>query len=110
MEQKRNIFDLNKEELQKLLVKTGEMPYRAGQIMKWVYSGVLNTDGMTDLPGKLRMGLNNTIVFGELTLEKRQVSLDGTVKYLFSLPNGEMVESVLMKYRHGYSACISTRV
>ncbi len=88
----------------------GEPPYRAGQIFKHTAKGTPPED-MTNLPKALRERLSAEGVWRLPTIEKKLVSaIDGTVKYLFRLYDGECVEGVLMRYRHGTSLCISSQV
>lgn len=85
--------------------------YRAKQIFKWVNKGVRSFDEMSDLPKDLRDKLaqrsyiNSAEILNVLSSEK-----DGTKKYLFQLKDGNIIESVLMRYKHGNSVCVSTQV
>ena len=85
--------------------------FRAGQIFEWLTRGVYDFDEMTNLSAKLREVLRSDAY---LTLPHVKVKLvskiDGTVKYLFELADGECVESVFMRYEHGNTICISTQV
>lgn len=85
--------------------------YKALQVYKWLHRGVASFDEMTDQSKAVREQLAQKYYISVATIEKKQVSAyDKTVKYLFSLPGGDCVESVLMQYHHGYSICISTQV
>lgn len=85
-----------------------EPSYRAGQIAKWLASAA-NFDEMLNLPRALREKLAECAVLYYPAVKEKYVSrLDGTVKYLFSLSDGQLVEGVVMKYEHGYSMCISS--
>lgn len=98
-------------ELEKLLEEFGEPKYRALQIFKWLQSGIENFDEMTNVSKSLREKLKDKSYLAVTKIAKRYESkLDGTVKYVFELFDGEYIESVLMKYEHGYSICISTQV
>lgn len=89
----------------------GEKPFRAAQVYKWVAGGVSSFDEMTNISKSLREKLNSEYFISNVEIEKKLVSkLDGTVKYLYRLHDGEYIESVVMKYEHGYSVCISTQV
>lgn len=97
--------------LQDALVALGEKPFRAGQIFKWLHQGVESFEEMTDLSKALRAKLSAHFVLTVPKIARRQVSqLDGTMKYLWALPGGDRVESVLMRYAHGNTACVSTQV
>ena len=98
-------------ELKELLAEWGQPSYRATQLFKWLHSGVTDFDSMTDLPKVFREFLKEKCYISDVTIEKRLESkLDGTVKYLYRLYDGEYIESVLMKYNHGYTVCVSTQV
>ena len=85
--------------------------FRAKQIYAWLTKGVSSFDEMSDLAKKQREELSEIYYVANAQIEKKLVSLkDGTIKYLFKLNDGEFVESVLMKYHHGYTICISTQV
>ena len=108
---KTDIKSLNLSELENLIAQMGEPRFRASQIFKWLQSGVESFDEMTDISLKLRERLKENCYIASLKILRRLVSkIDGTVKYLYELNDGETIESVLMKYEHGYSLCISTQV
>ncbi|MBR2040698.1 MAG: radical SAM protein [Clostridia bacterium] len=108
---KTDIKSLNLSELENLIAEMGEPRFRASQIFKWLQSGVESFDEMTDISLKLRERLKENSYIATLKILRRLVSkIDGTVKYLYELNDGETIESVLMKYEHGYSLCISTQV
>ncbi len=91
--------------------KLGEKKFRAAQIYKWIMSGVTDFEEMTDIPKSLREKLLDQYFIPHVKTVKRLKSqLDETVKYLYELHDGERIESVLMKYNHGYTVCISTQV
>lgn len=108
---KLDIRSMNTEELEKLLVGMGEPKFRAAQLFKWLQSGVESFDEMTNIPLKLRQQLEDKCYIAVALIEKRYASqIDETVKYVYKLYDGEYIESVLMKYEHGYTLCISTQV
>ncbi len=85
--------------------------YRAGQVFRWLGRGAASFSEMSDLPAALRDRLDGIYTIPALTLLRRQISrTDGTEKYLWALPDGESVETVLMRYKHGNSVCISSQV
>lgn len=85
--------------------------YRAKQVFSWLAKGVETFDDMTDLSINLRNSLKERYYIPFVQIEKKLESKhDGTIKYLFKLNDGEFIESVLMKYKHGYSICVSTQV
>lgn len=108
---KTDIKSMNEAEITSLLKEMGEPKFRAAQIFKWLQSGVESFECMTDIPKALRERLNNECYIATTKIVRKLVSrLDGTVKYLFELYDGEHIESVFMKYEHGYTVCISTQV
>ena len=85
--------------------------YRAKQVFSWLSRGARSFEEMTNLSKDLRGRLSEVYEIPSLTMLKKQVSaLDGTVKFLWQLPDGESVETVLMRYKHGNSVCISSQV
>lgn len=108
---KSDLKSLSPEALSAWVREKGMPAYRAAQIRDWLSAGVTDFSKMSNLPLSLREALAADFAVTEVKVERKLVSaLDGTVKYLFSLPDGETVESVLMSYKHGYSQCISTQV
>ncbi len=108
---KTDIKSLTVEELENLISDMGQPKFRAAQIFKWLQSGVTSFEQMTDIPLKLRQQLEEGCYIASLKIVKKLKSkIDGTVKYLYELQDGNTIESVLMKYEHGYSLCISTQV
>ena len=109
---KIDIRSLLFEELQNELISRGLPKFRAQQVYRWVQQrGVTSFEEMTDLSKELREKLAEDFELRNTEIAVKRVSkLDGTVKYLFRLTDGETIESVVMKYKHGYSICISTQV
>ena len=102
---------MSEQELKDYIADLGEPSFRASQIFKWLHSGIHSFDEMTNIPLKLRSKLDENCYIACAKIEHKLVSqIDGTVKYVFSLYDGEYIESVLMKYEHGYTICISTQV
>ena len=106
-----NLKDLTFEELKEFLTDIGEKPFRAGQIFSWLHKGVTSFDEMTDISIGLRKKLAEVSFVSTLKIVKKLESkLDKTKKYLFELEDGNMVESVVMYYKHGITICISCQV
>ena len=85
--------------------------YRAKQVFRWLGRGVTSFEEMSDLSKDLRQELDELFTIPSLTMLRRQVSAqDGTEKYLWQLPDGESVETVFMRYKHGNTVCISSQV
>ena len=108
---KKDIRAYGYEELRTEIQELGEKPFRAGQIYDWLHVKLADSfDEMTNLSKDLRHRLEEAYEILPVIMEERQVSkLDGTNKFLFRLYDGNMVESVLMRYKHGNSVCISSQ-
>ena len=105
-----DIKSLTIEELTDLLTDMGAKPFRARQIYSWMHNKLVSSyDGMTNLPKSLRERLSEYPLTVLETCAVQVSSLDGTRKYLFRLPDGNVIESVLMRYQHGNSVCISSQ-
>lgn len=111
-QQKTDILSLTRDELVMKLTDMGEKAFRAKQIYDWLHvKKVRSFSEMTNISAQLRERLENLFCLKSLFVKKRLVSnIDNTVKYLYELPDGEAVETVLMEYKHGNSLCISTQV
>ncbi len=109
---KTDIRSLNYEELSSSLDELGLPKFRTRQIYSWLYEkGVSSFDEMTNLSKELREELKSRFEIKNCRIETKIVSgIDGTVKYLYELGEGEFVECVVMKYKYGYSVCISTQL
>lgn len=106
-----DIKTMTPEELAAWLKELGEPAFRAKQIFKWLYRGVTSFDEMTDLSKALRQRLKEEALLTPPAVARKQVSQeDGTIKYLWRLADGNCVESVLMRYQHGNTVCISCQV
>ena len=106
-----NIGDLTKEQLKKYIADKGLPAFRAGQIYKWIHNGCESTAEMTNIPASLRETIDSEFEVFLPKVHKKLVSaIDGTVKYLFLLSDGNIIESVVMDYHHGKSICISSQV
>ncbi len=109
--EKVDIKSMTEGELSAMLKTLGQPKFRAEQIFKWLHSGITSFDEMTNIPNSLREILKEKCYIADVKIVKKYVSkIDSTVKYLYELFDGEYIESVLMKYEHGYTVCISTQV
>lgn len=107
----KDIKSMTLAELTQELVQLGEPRFRAQQVYTWLHRGVTDFDAMTNLSKALRQKLSEHFVLVYPTLARRQESAhDGTIKYLWRLTDGNCVESVLMRYHHGNTVCISSEV
>ena len=110
---KTNIKNYNLDILKEELKKIGEKPFRAEQIFKWIYQDKVDSfDKMTNLSIELRKKLDEHFTLGNFKIIKKLESVDGTKKYLFDVQDdkGNMIESVLMQYHHGYTICVSSQI
>lgn len=106
-----DLLSLSPEGLAELITGLGHKPFRAKQLRRWLYErGAASIDDMTDLPKSLRAQLAATSTLGTLSVATEQRSVDGTVKRLYRLHDGHLIETVLMRYRDGRNtACISSQ-
>lgn len=111
-QEKIDILSLSAEELAAEMAELGEKKFRAKQIYDWLHvKKVTDFSQMSNISAQLRDTLERKFCIKSLIIKKRLVSkLDNTIKYLYGLPDGESVETVLMEYKHGNSLCISTQV
>ena len=107
----KNIKDYNFEELKQEMQELGEKPFRAEQIFKWIYQEKVKTfDEMTNLSLELRKKLEEKYPLCNYNIQRKQESKDGTIKYLFDVLDGNAIETVLMRYHHGNSICVSSQI
>ncbi|MGN0107960.1 MAG: 23S rRNA (adenine(2503)-C(2))-methyltransferase RlmN [Hominilimicola sp.] len=106
-----DLKDFEYDELTRYLQSIGEKKFRAEQIFSWLHKGVTSYDEMTNLSKAMREKLQQETYVSTLKIREKYVSkIDGTVKYLFELPDGNCIESVVMRYHHGLTICISSQV
>ncbi|GAA0734707.1 23S rRNA (adenine(2503)-C(2))-methyltransferase RlmN [Clostridium oceanicum] len=107
-----NILDLNLEELKEWMVSNGEKAFRAKQVFGWIYSNFIwDFDAMKNLSKNTKEKLKENFYVGIPRIVKKFKSKDDdTWKFLFKYPDGNIIESVVMKYKHGNSICVSTQV
>lgn len=106
-----DLYALDDEGLARLVKSWGQPNFRAGQLRKWLYEkGAVSFEEMSDLPAAMRERLTAEATLGTLEISTEQESRDGTVKRLYALPDGQLIESVLMPYKDGRrTACISSQ-
>ena len=109
---KVDIKSLGYQELQAYVAGLGEKPFRAKQLYQWMHEKLAESyDEMSNLSKTFRAALEEDTIFTVLKpVQILTSALDGTQKYLFELEDGNVIESVLMKYKHGNSVCISSQV
>ena len=109
--EKKDIRSMTKNELVSDFEAMGEKKFRADQVYKWIAAGVESFEKMTNISKPLREKLDDIYFIPTAKpIRKLTSAEDETVKYLYELYDGERIESVLMKYNHGYTVCISTQV
>ena len=109
---KIDILSLLPEELEQLILEMGEKKFRAKQIFSWLHIKCVESfDKMTDLSAQLRAELEKKFCIKSLFICKRlESTVDNTLKYLYELPDGNHIETVVMDYNHGTTICVSTQV
>ena len=109
--EKRDIKSMTLPELTEFVKEVGEKPFRAKQLYQWMHEKLSpSIDDMTNLPKSFREKLNENASYTSLeTVQMYESDIDGTRKYLFGLGDGNIIESVLMRYKHGNSVCISSK-
>lgn len=109
---KKDIKSLNNEELAEWVRENSLPAFRAKQIFSWLHkSGVSDFSEMSNVSRELRNKLSEEFYISSCEIENKYVSaIDGTVKYLFRLSDGEFLETVIMKYKYGYTICVSSQV
>ena len=108
---KQDIKSMTLAELQDAFAALGEPKFRAKQVFAWLHRGAVSFEAMTNLSKPLRETLDSLYFIHKPTVARKQISrLDGTIKYLWRLRDGNCVESVVMQYHHGNTVCVSSQV
>ena len=106
---KKILQDLNYNQIEELVLSLGEKKFRAKQLYEGLTQGK-SIQNISSLPKTLKEKLLETYENQPVTVKEKFLSSDGTEKYLFEFADGHLVEGVLMKYKYGYTQCISTQV
>ncbi|WP_035290718.1 23S rRNA (adenine(2503)-C(2))-methyltransferase RlmN [Clostridium sp. KNHs214] len=107
----KNILELDMEALKLWMEQNGEKSFRAKQVFQWIYKGVFNFKDMKNISTNTLEHLEKYFYIGIPKVVTKLVSKDeDTVKFLFAYEDGNLIESVVMKYKHGNSICVSTQV
>lgn len=105
------ILNYTEDMLKEYFVQKGEKPFRASQIIEWVYRHrIVSFDEITNMKKSVIEELKKDFFLPTLECETRQISKDGTQKFLFRLADGNLIETVLMQQEYGYSVCVTTEV
>lgn len=108
---KQSIYGLTRDQLTEWVISQGEKKFRAEQVWDWLYVKRVRTfEEMSNLSKSFREQLSHMFYITSLEQEVKQVSKDGTIKFLFRLQDGNLIETVLMKFPYGYSVCVTTQV
>ncbi len=106
-----SIYGYTEKKLKEYLTSVGEKPFRASQIIEWLYRHKINSfDEITNMKKSFIEILKRDFTLDRLELVTRQDSVDGTIKFLFRLNDGNLIETVLMSHDYGYSVCVTTQV
>lgn len=108
--EKKDIKSMTFDEIVSDFLNISEKKYRAKQVYEWIVKGASSFDEMTNLSKPFREKLSSIYEIPKVVIETKRISSDGTIKYLFKMPFGGYIESVIMKYKHGNTICISTQV
>ena len=105
----KSIYDLSLKDLEEYLLSKNLKPFHAKQIFRWLYDKrVTDFALMSDISKKMIDQLKEDFVIESLKVRDLQISKDGTKKFLFEMSDGALVESVLMIFDYGYSACVTS--
>ncbi|WP_067840016.1 23S rRNA (adenine(2503)-C(2))-methyltransferase RlmN [Amphibacillus sediminis] len=111
MNNKQSIYGLTQEQLTEWFVDRGDQAFRAKQVWDWLYvKRVRDFDSMSNLNKSTRKLLMDCFTLDPLVEELKQESKDGTIKFLFKLADGHLIETVLMRFSYGLSVCVTTQV
>ena len=106
-----HIYNYTLEDFKSYLLSKGEKPFRSTQLIEWLYRHKINSfDEITNMKKSFIETLKEDFVIDRLELVLKQESSDGTIKFLFRLSDGNLIETVLMTHDYGYSVCVTTQV
>lgn len=108
---KKSIYNLTFVQLTDWMREKGEQKFRAAQVWDWLYKKrVTSFKAMNNVNKKCRQLLEDEFILSSMDVELKQESEDGTIKFLFKLTDGNLIETVLMRHHYGYSVCVTTQV
>lgn len=106
-----SIYGYSEDMLKEYMISKGEKPFRSSQIIEWLYRHKVGSfDEMSNIKKSFIEEMKRDFIFDFLELVTRQISADGTQKFLFRLNDGNLIETVLMTHDYGYSVCVTTEV
>ncbi|MBO4412396.1 MAG: 23S rRNA (adenine(2503)-C(2))-methyltransferase RlmN, partial [Clostridia bacterium] len=106
---KQILLDLEKADIENLIKELGEPKFRATQLFDAVFSG-LQIDEISNIPKSLKAKLNENYIANPVSIYKKFVSKDGTIKYALKLQDEEIIECVVLSYKYGRTICLSTQI
>ncbi|MGL5615663.1 MAG: 23S rRNA (adenine(2503)-C(2))-methyltransferase RlmN [Sarcina sp.] len=106
----KNILNFGLEDLKSWMKENGESAFRAKQVFDWIYKGVYNFEEMKNIPKLMKEKLEENFSIDIPEVLDKMSSIDGTKKFLLKFKDGNIIECVIMKYKHGNTICISTQV
>lgn len=107
----KHIYDYTLNDLKQYFIDCGEKPFRSTQIIEWLYRHKINDfSQINNIKKEIIQQLKNDFIIDRLNLITKQQSADGTIKFLFELQDGNLIETVLMKHDYGYSVCVTSQV
>ena len=107
----QSIYNYTEEMWKEYLINMGEKPFRASQMMEWFYRHRIHAfQEMSNISKKFIAHLEENFIIDSLKCVTRQISSDGTQKFLFELSDGNLIETVLMNHNYGYSVCVTSEV
>lgn len=111
VERMKHVYGYTEEMLKQHFIDNGQKPFRAKQLMEWLYRHQIKSfKEITNMKKDFLEAMSEEFVLDELELVTRQDSVDGTIKFLFRLEDGNLIETVLMQHDYGYSVCVTTQV
>lgn len=106
-----SIYGYSEDMLKQYLISLGEKPFRSSQLIEWIYRHKISSfDEITNIKKDLIKKIKEDFIIDSLECVTYQKSTDGTCKFLFRLPDGNLIETVLMNHDYGYSVCVTTEV
>lgn len=107
----KTLYNYTIEQLNEYMATLGQKPFRSKQIFQWLYQKqVFDVHEMSDISKDLREKILIDHCIDEITIEEKQISSDGTIKYLLKLSDGNLIEAVLMQHDYGKSLCVTSQV
>ena len=107
----KSLYDFNYDQIQAMAIEHGWKGYRGHQVFQWLYRNrVMEIEEMSNISKETRQILSEEFIINPLKLIKKQISHDGTTKFLFQTSDGALLESVMMVFDYGNSVCVSSQV